>query len=164
MVLSEDYVGIQEISPNARLAIIASEDQLFPDHNGFDVKSIEKVITQGSKKAGRNARSLHHQSASREKCFFMARPKLDSKGVEAYFTFMIEKIWGKERILEVYLNVAEMGKGIFGIECAANIYFNKSAKKLSRREAAMIAACLPNPKRYSSNLHPAILLNGTPGF
>src|SRR5688572_25433580 len=147
--LKRDYVSIQDISPNAQLAIIASEDQLFPDHNGFDVKSIEKVITQGSRKSGRmrGASTISQQVA--KNVFLWQGRSWVRKGVEAYFTFMIEKIWGKKRILEVYLNVAEMGKGIFGIEAAGKQYFNKSAKKLSRREAAMIAACLPNPKKYA---------------
>jgi monofunctional glycosyltransferase len=147
--LKRDYVPIQDISPNAQLAIIASEDQLFPDHNGFDVKSIEKVITQGSKKSGRmRGASTISQQVAKNVFLWQGRSWI-RKGVEAYFTFMIEKIWGKKRILEVYLNVAEMGKGVFGIEAAGQQYFKKSAKKLSRREAAMIAACLPNPKKYA---------------
>ena len=146
--LKRDYVAMDEISPNARLAIIASEDQLFPDHNGFDVKSIEKVLTEGSKKAGRiRGASTISQQVAKNVFLWQGRSWL-RKGVEAYFTFMIEKIWGKKRILEVYLNVAEMGKGIFGIESAAKQYFKKSASKLTRTESAMIAACLPNPKKY----------------
>jgi monofunctional glycosyltransferase len=146
--LKRDYITMKEISPNARLAIIASEDQLFPDHNGFDVKSIEKVITQSQKKSGgmRGASTISQQVA--KNVFLWQGRSWVRKGVEAYFTFMIENLWGKKRILEVYLNVAEMGKGTFGIEAAAKQYFNKSAQKLSRREAAMIAACLPNPKKY----------------
>ena len=147
--LKRDYVNIHDISPNARLAVIASEDQLFPDHNGFDVKSIEKVITEGSKKAGRiRGASTISQQVAKNVFLWQGRSWI-RKGIEAYFTFMIEKIWGKKRILEVYLNVSEMGKGIFGIEQAAKQYFNKSAKKLTRKEAAMIAACLPNPKKYT---------------
>jgi len=149
--LKRDYVSIEDISVNARLAVIASEDQLFPDHNGFDVKSIEKVITQDPKKSGRmrGASTISQQVA--KNVFLWQGRSWVRKGVEAYFTFLIEKIWGKKRILEVYLNVAEMGKGVFGIEAAAKKYFNKSAKKLSRREAAMVAACLPNPKKYAVN-------------
>ncbi len=147
--LKRDYIDIQDMSRNARLAVIASEDQLFPDHNGFDVKSIEKVITEGSKKAGRiRGASTISQQVAKNVFLWQGRSWI-RKGIEAYFTFMIEKIWGKKRILEMYLNVAEMGTGIFGIEQAAKQYFNKSAKKLTRKEAAMIAACLPNPKKYS---------------
>jgi len=146
--LKRDYISMEEISPNARLAIIASEDQLFPDHNGFDVKSIEKVITQSQKKSGRmRGASTISQQVAKNVFLWQGRSWI-RKGVEAYFTFMIENLWGKKRILEVYLNVAEMGKGVFGIEAAAKQYFNKPAKKLSRREAAMIAACLPSPKKY----------------
>ena len=146
--LKRDYVSMEEISANARLAVIASEDQLFPDHNGFDVKSIEKVLTQDAKKSARiRGASTISQQVAKNVFLWQGRSWI-RKGIEAYFTFMIEKIWGKERILEVYLNVAEMGKGIFGIERAANRYFNKPAKKLTKREAAMIAACLPNPKKY----------------
>jgi len=146
--LKRDYVTMNQISRNARLAIIASEDQLFPDHNGFDVKSIEKVITQGPKTSGRiRGASTISQQVAKNVFLWQGRSWI-RKGIEAYFTFMIEKIWGKKRILEMYLNVAEMGKGIFGIEAAARKYFNKSALKLSKKEAAMIAACLPNPKKY----------------
>jgi monofunctional biosynthetic peptidoglycan transglycosylase len=146
--LKRDYVDLQDISSNAKLAIIASEDQLFPDHNGFDVKSIEKVITEGPKKSGRirGASTISQQVA--KNVFLWQGRSWVRKAIEAYFTFMIEKIWGKKRILEVYLNVAEMGKGIFGIEQASQQYFNKSAARLTRKEAAMIAACLPNPKKY----------------
>ncbi len=147
--LRRDYVNMTEISPNARLAVIASEDQLFPDHGGFDVKSIEMVIRQGVKKPGkiRGASTISQQVA--KNVFLWQGRSWIRKGAEAYFTFMIEKIWGKERILEVYLNVAEMGTGIFGIEAASMHYFNKPSKNISRKEAAMIAACLPNPKVYT---------------
>jgi monofunctional glycosyltransferase len=147
--LKRDYVSIKEISPNARLAVIASEDQLFPDHGGFDVKSIEQVIRQSSKKAGkiRGASTISQQVA--KNVFLWQDRSWLRKGAEAYFTFMIEQLWGKDRILEVYLNVAEMGTGVFGIESASRHYFRKSAKQISRKEAAMIAACLPNPKKYT---------------
>lgn len=147
--LKRDYVNFSEISTNAKLAVISSEDQLFPDHNGFDVKSIEKVILGDKKKSSRlRGASTISQQVAKNVFLWQGRSWI-RKGIEAYFTFMIEKIWGKERILEVYLNVAEMGKGIFGIEKAARQYFNKSAKKLTQKEAAMIAACLPNPKKYT---------------
>lgn len=147
--LKRDYVSFEKISPHARLAVIASEDQLFPDHNGFDVKSIQKVITQDSKKASRlRGASTISQQVAKNVFLWQGRSWL-RKAIEAYFTFMIENLWGKKRILEVYLNVAEMGKGIFGIEQAARQYFNKSSEKLSRKESAMIAASLPNPKKYT---------------
>jgi monofunctional glycosyltransferase len=146
--LKRDYVDRNEISYNARLAVIASEDQMFVDHSGFDWKSIKKAMKYNEKKPGRTkGGSTISQQVAKNVFLWQGRDWI-RKGLEAYFTFMIEKIWGKKRILEVYLNVIEMGDGIFGIERAANIYFSKSAKYLTRQEAAMIAACLPNPKRY----------------
>ena len=146
--LKRDYVGRNAISPNARLAVIASEDQLFPDHSGFDWKSIKKAMKYNEKKPGRirGGSTISQQVA--KNVFLWQGGGYFRKGLEAYFTFMIELIWGKKRIMQVYLNVIEMGDGIFGIEMASEIYFNKPAKNLTRQEAAMIAACLPSPKRY----------------
>ncbi|MBN8788750.1 MAG: monofunctional biosynthetic peptidoglycan transglycosylase [Terrimonas sp.] len=147
--LKRDYVDAEHIASNAGLAVIASEDQLFPDHNGFDWKSIQKAIEKNKKKQNRiRGASTISQQVAKNVFLWQGRDWL-RKGLEVYFTFMIELIWGKERILEVYLNVAEMGKGIFGIEAAAQNYFKKPAAKLSRTEAAMIAACLPNPVQFS---------------
>jgi len=146
--LKRDYVGRKAISPNARLAVIASEDQLFPDHQGFDWKSIKKAQKYNARKPGRTrGASTISQQVAKNVFLWQGRSWI-RKGLEVYFTFMIELIWGKKRIMQVYLNVIEMGDGIFGIEMASQIYFNKPAKNLSRQEAAMIAACLPNPKRY----------------
>ena len=147
--LKRDYVDFEEMSPNIRLAVMASEDQLFPDHNGFDVESIKKALTSNKKKNKRvrGASTISQQVA--KNVFLWQGRTWARKGLEVYFTFMIELVWSKERILETYLNVAEMGKGIFGVEAASQIYFKKSASKLSRTEAAMIAACLPNPKKYT---------------
>lgn len=147
--LKRDYVSRSSISANAKLAVIASEDQLFPDHSGFDWKSIEKARKYNERKPGRirGASTISQQVA--KNVFLWQGRSWVRKGLEVYFTFMIEVLWGKERILEVYLNVIEMGKGIYGIEMAAQSYFNKPAAALSRAEAAMIAACLPNPKRYT---------------
>ncbi|HLT75402.1 MAG TPA: monofunctional biosynthetic peptidoglycan transglycosylase, partial [Ohtaekwangia sp.] len=147
--LKRDYVNLEEISPHARLAVIASEDQLFPDHSGFDWNSIQKAYEYNKKKPGRiRGGSTISQQVAKNVFLWQGRSWF-RKGLESYFTFMIELIWGKRRILEVYLNVAEMGKGIFGIEAAAQAYFGKSAESLSPKEAAMIAACLPNPKLYT---------------
>ncbi|HYG01973.1 MAG TPA: monofunctional biosynthetic peptidoglycan transglycosylase [Chryseosolibacter sp.] len=146
--LKRDYVTHEKISPQAGLAVIAAEDQLFPDHNGFDLKSIQKALAHNEKsKRIRGASTISQQVA--KNVFLWNGRSWFRKGLEVYFTFMIETIWGKKRILEVYLNVAEMGKGVFGIEAASQQYFRKSAKKLSKSEAAMIAACLPNPKKYT---------------
>jgi len=147
--LKRDYVSLEDISVNARLAVIASEDQIFPDHNGFDFKSIKKARAYNEKKPNRirGASTISQQVA--KNVFLWQGRSWFRKGLEVYFTFMIELIWNKKRILEVYLNVSEMGKGVFGIEAAAKQNFNKSAKKLTRMEAAMIAASLPNPKKYT---------------
>lgn len=146
--LKRDYVGHAETARNMRLAVIASEDQLFADHSGFDWKSIEKAMAYNQKKPGRvhGASTISQQTA--KNVFLWQGRSWIRKGLESYFTFMIEKIWGKERILDVYLNVIEMGPGIFGAEAAAQKYFKKPAAKLSRAEAARIAACLPNPKKF----------------
>lgn len=147
--LKRDYVNGDEISPNLKLAVIASEDQLFPDHNGFDWKSIKKAMEYNQKKPGRvRGASTISQQVAKNVFLWQGRDWL-RKGLEIYFTQMIEWIWGKERILEVYLNVIEMGRGIYGAEAAAQAYFKKPAKNLTRREAAMVAACLPNPKVFT---------------
>ncbi len=142
--LHRKYVSMNEISPNAKLAVLAGEDQLFLDHNGFDFKSIQKAMKHNQKiKSLRGASTISQQVA--KNVFLWQHGGYLRKGLEVYFTFMIEHVWGKKRILEMYLNVAEMGEGIFGIEAAAQHYFKKPAKDLSRKEASMIASCLPNP-------------------
>jgi monofunctional biosynthetic peptidoglycan transglycosylase len=147
--LKRDYVSNDELSYNMKLAVISSEDQIFPDHTGFDWKNIEKAMKYNKKKPGRlRGASTISQQVAKNVFLWQGRDWI-RKGLEIYFTKMIEWIWGKKRILEVYLNVIEMGKGIFGAEAAAQAYFGKPAKNLTRKEAAMIAACLPNPKRYT---------------
>ncbi|OLY94619.1 monofunctional biosynthetic peptidoglycan transglycosylase [Cnuella takakiae] len=147
--LKRDYVSGDELSPNIKLAVMASEDQVFPDHGGFDWKSIDRAIKHNDKKPQkvRGASTISQQTA--KNVFLWQGRSWVRKGLEVYFTKMIEWIWGKERILEMYVNVIEMGPGIYGAEAAAQNYFNKPASKLTRREAAMIAACLPNPKKYT---------------
>ncbi len=146
--LKRDYISLDEMSPDVKLAVISSEDQLFPDHNGFDFKSIEKARKHNQKsKSLRGASTISQQVA--KNVFLWQHGGYFRKGLEVYFTFMIEHLWSKKIILEMYLNVAEMGEGVFGVEAAAKKYFNKSAKNLIRTEAAMIAACLPNPKGYT---------------
>jgi len=143
------HVNLNEISIHGKLAVIASEDQLFPDHNGFDIKSIKKALAYNKRKPGRvrGASTISQQVA--KNVFLWQGRSWVRKGLEVYFTFMIELIWGKQRILEMYLNEAEMGRGIFGIEAASQKYFNHSAKKLTKVESAMIASSLPNPIRYT---------------
>jgi len=147
--LKRDYVDSDELSANIKLAVMASEDQVFPDHDGFDWKSINKAMKHNEKKPTRvkGASTISQQTA--KNVFLWQGRSWVRKGFEMYFTKMIEWIWGKKRILEVYLNVIEMGRGIYGSEAAAQAYFGKPASKLTRKEAAMIAACLPNPKKYT---------------
>jgi monofunctional biosynthetic peptidoglycan transglycosylase len=147
--LKRDYVSINKINANTRLAVIASEDQLFPDHAGFDWKLIEKAMEHNEKKPTRirGASTLSQQTA--KNVFLWQGRSWFRKGLEVYFTKMIEWVWGKKRILEVYLNVAEMGKGVYGIEAAAQFNFNKSASALTRIQAAQIASSLRNPKKYT---------------
>jgi monofunctional glycosyltransferase len=146
--LKRNYVPMKEISPYAKLAVIAAEDQLFPDHDGFDFKSIEKAIKHNQKSKSMHGASTISQQVAKNVFLWQGRTFV-RKAFEVYFTFMIEMIWGKKRILEVYLNVSEMGKGVFGIDAAAKCYFNKRAKTLTRSESAMIAACFPNPLVYT---------------
>ena len=146
--LKRDYVGMKNISPYAKLAVICSEDQLFPDHDGFDFKSIEKAMKHNQKSKSLHGASTISQQVAKNVFLWQGRSYV-RKALEVYFTFMIELVWGKKRILEVYLNVSEMGDGVFGIEAAARYHFGKSAKTLTRSEAAMIASCMPNPKLFT---------------
>src|SRR3984885_12151864 len=146
--LHRDYMGMKNISPYAKLAVICSEDQLFPDHDGFDFKSIEKAMKHNQKSKSLHGASTISQQVAKNVFLWQGRSWL-RKGLEVYFTFMIEWLWGKTRILEMYLNVSEMGKGVYGIGAASHYYYNKPAKNLTRVEAAKIAACLPNPKIYT---------------
>ncbi|MFZ9717982.1 MAG: monofunctional biosynthetic peptidoglycan transglycosylase [Chitinophagaceae bacterium] len=147
--LTRDYIAFSDMSQYAALAVIAAEDQQFADHNGFDWKSIEKAVAYNKRKPNRirGASTLSQQTA--KNVFLWQGRSWIRKGLEVYFTAMIELIWGKERILEMYLNVVEMGEGVYGIEAASITYFNKHASKLTRSEAAQIAAALPNPKKYT---------------
>jgi monofunctional biosynthetic peptidoglycan transglycosylase len=147
--LNRDYISYDEMGPNIKLAVMAGEDQLFPDHNGFDIKAIKKAQKYNEKHPNRvrGASTISQQTA--KNVFLWQGGGYFRKGLEVYFTFMIEKIWSKKRILQTYLNVAEMGPGIFGVQAAARKYFKKDAKDLTRNEAAQIAACLPNPKKYT---------------
>jgi len=147
--LKRDYVSSDKIPYNMKLAVIAAEDQIYPDHSGFDWKSIDKAMKHNEKKPNRvKGASTISQQVSKNVFLWQGRSWI-RKGLEAYFTKMIEWIWGKKRILDVYVNVVEMGKGIYGVQAAAKTYFKKDAARLTRKEAAMIASTLPNPKRYT---------------
>lgn len=149
--LRRDYVDYDEMSAYAKLAFMAAEDQKFPDHNGFDWKSIGKAMDYNKRNPNKiRGASTISQQVAKNVFLWQGRSKF-RKGLEMYFTFMIELVWSKKRILELYLNVAETGKGTFGIEAAAQSLFHKPAIKLSKREAALIASSLPNPKVYTVN-------------
>lgn len=137
--------SFEKISPEMAKAVIASEDNRFVDHDGFDRIEIKKAIDDHRNKGKklRGASTISQQTA--KNVFCIPSRSFTRKAFEAYFTILIEKIWGKERILEVYLNVAEMGKGVYGAEAAAQHYFDHSAAELTRRESCLITACLPNP-------------------
>ena len=147
--LKRDYVSYNSINSTAKLAVMAGEDQLFPDHNGFDIKAIKKAVKYNKKHPAkvRGASTISQQVA--KNVFLWQGGGFFRKGLEVYFTFMIETLWGKKRILQMYLNVAEMGKGIFGIQAAATNYFGKDAAYLTQNEAAQIAAALPNPIQFT---------------
>ncbi|MBC7848643.1 MAG: monofunctional biosynthetic peptidoglycan transglycosylase [Chitinophagaceae bacterium] len=149
--LKRDYVPFKEMSHYAKLAVVTSEDQLFPDHNGFDFKSIEKAMKHNRKSKSLRGASTISQQVAKNVFLWQGRSWI-RKGLETYFTFMIELFWGKKRILEMYLNVVEMGRGIYGIQAAAKANFKKSAAQLTRQESALIASCLPNPKVYATKL------------
>ncbi len=140
----QEWIALEKISPNAVRAVVASEDNLFFRHNGFDWKEINNAMAQNkTKKRVRGASTISQQVA--KNAFLWPGRSWLRKGLEAYYTVLIECMWSKDRIMEVYLNIAEMGKGIYGIEAAARAYFKKSALRLSAGEAALIAATLPNP-------------------
>lgn len=148
-VFEHDWEPISNISKHLQLAVICSEDQKFVHHKGFDIAAIEKAWEQNL--AGKNLKgaSTISQQTSKNVFLWPSRSWI-RKGFETYFTFLIEFLWSKERILEVYLNSIEMGNGIYGAQAAAQYWFGKEASKLSRYEAAAIAAILPNPRKYKA--------------
>jgi len=145
-VFRNSWVDLDRISPNLPLAVVASEDQKFPEHWGFDVAAIEKAyaLNQHSHKV-RGASTISQQVA--KNLFLWSGRSYFRKGLEAYFTLLIESLWPKRRILEVYLNIAEFGYGTYGAEAAAQRFFHKPAARLTRGDSAVLAAVLPNPER-----------------
>ncbi|ASK29888.1 monofunctional biosynthetic peptidoglycan transglycosylase [Chryseobacterium sp. T16E-39] len=155
--LQRDYISYDEMGNNVKKAVIASEDQKFFTHNGFDYVAIEKAMKNNEK--GRKVRGGSTISQQTAKNIFLWQGRSwIRKGLEAVYTFIIEKVWGKDIILERYLNSIEMGRGVFGIEAASEYYFGKSSKDLTSSEAAWIAAVLPNPKEYDPK-NPSAYLN-----
>ena len=160
--LAKDWEPIDRISNNLALAVICAEDQKFPEHNGFDVEAIEKAIKHNKKSKRKRGASTISQQTAKNVFLWESRTWL-RKGLEVYFTFLIEVIWPKERIMEVYLNVIEMGDGIYGAQAASQAYFKKDAAKLTASEAALIAAILPSPLRYSAT-KPSGYVRGRQGW
>ncbi|MEQ0264224.1 monofunctional biosynthetic peptidoglycan transglycosylase [Klebsiella sp. CN_Kp073] len=150
-VAHSDWVGMDEISPWMGLAVIAAEDQKFPDHWGFDVPAIEKALAHNERNENRirGASTLSQQTA--KNLFLWDGRSWLRKGLEVGLTVGIETVWSKKRILTVYLNIAEFGDGIFGVEAAAQRYFHKPASRLTPAEAALLAAVLPNPIRFRAD-------------
>jgi monofunctional biosynthetic peptidoglycan transglycosylase len=148
-VFRHSWVDLSQISPNLPLAVVASEDQKFPEHWGFDVEAIEKAysLNQHSHKV-RGASTISQQVA--KNLFLWSRRSYFRKALEAYFTVLIESLWPKRRILEIYLNIAEFGYGTYGAEAAAERFFHEPAARLTRADAAVLAAVLPSPERYSA--------------
>ena len=155
--LNRDYIPYDEMGNNVKRAVIASEDQSFFDHNGFDYKAIEKAMKHNEKgKKLRGGSTISQQTA--KNVFLWQGRSWVRKGLEAVYSFIIELAWGKDVILERYLNSIEMGRGVFGVEAASKYYFNKSAKDLTKSEAAWIATILPNPQKYDP-INPSAYLN-----
>lgn len=145
-----DWVDLNHISPNAALAVIASEDQQFPFHFGFDLKSIREAAQHNEhSKRVRGASTITQQVA--KNLFLWSGRSYLRKGMETWFAMLIELSWPKQRILEVYLNIAEMGHGVYGVEAASHKFYRHSAARLNRYEAATLAAVLPNPRRLHAD-------------
>lgn len=151
------WVPLDDMSPWLPLAVIASEDNLFMEHSGFDFQQIKKAIEENKiRKKPRGASTISQQTA--KNVFLWPGRSFLRKGLEVYFTFLIEHLWGKKRIMEVYLNSIEMGKNIYGAEAVAKRNFNTTPQKLSRSQCALIAASLPNPIRFNSAKPSAYML------
>ena len=145
--LSKSWKPLAEISPNLQLAVVCTEYQNFLKHRGFDFEAIEKAWIHNEKSKNKKGASTISQQVAKNIFLWSWRNWL-RKGFEVYFTLLIETFWSKERIMEVYLNVIEMGDGIYGAEAASQAYFNKSALKLNKRQAASLAVILPSPLSY----------------
>jgi monofunctional biosynthetic peptidoglycan transglycosylase len=150
VIMEHDWVPLEEISPKLQLAVVCSEDQNYLKHFGVDWGAIQKAMKENEKGKRVRGGSTITQQTAKNVFLWQGRSYL-RKGLELWFTLLIEVFWSKERIMEVYLNSIEMGNGIYGAEAASQHWFHKSAKKLSKDEAAAIAAILPNPLRYKAN-------------
>lgn len=146
--IHKDWTPIEEISPHLQRAVIASEDPKFLSHNGFDFEAIARALEANKKRKIKMGASTITQQTAKNVFLYPSRTYL-RKGLEAYFTVLIEALWDKRRILEVYLNVVELGPGVYGAEAAAQYYWKRPAHKLSQGEAQLFAAILPNPRRWN---------------
>lgn len=153
MHMNKSWTPIDDISPSLPLAVIAAEDQKFTEHFGFDIQAIEKAQKYNERKKGKRIRGASTITQQTAKNVFLwtgtGWTRYVRKGFEVYFTFLLEIFWSKERIMEVYLNVAEWGDGVYGAEAASKKYFGKSAQKLTASECALLASVLPNPRKWS---------------
>lgn len=149
-IYSHKWVPLEEISPNLQKAVIASEDGNFLKHSGFDFKAMQKAYKNNNKGRRLKGGSTISQQTAKNVFLWQGRSYI-RKGLEAYFTVLIELIWGKERIMEVYLNSIEMGNGVYGAQEAARHWYSTTAKNLTPREAAGIAAILPNPRKFKAS-------------
>lgn len=148
--VSQKWISIDELPPHVPLAMVAAEDQLFPEHLGLDFASIRKAIEQYGDGVGlRGASTITQQTA--KNLFLWSGRSFARKGMEAVLALGLEGVWGKKRILDVYLNVAEFGKGIYGVEAASQHYFNRSASRLTKNQAAKLAIMLPSPRTRNPN-------------
>ena len=143
------WVPMEEISRHMPVAVMASEDQRFLKHHGFDYNAIEKAAIHNMKGGKRHGASTISQQTAKNVFLWPGRSWI-RKGFEVYFTFLIEMMWSKQRIMEVYLNSIEMGDGIYGVDAVAEYHFNTTASQLSRSQCALVAATLPNPRRFNS--------------
>ena len=156
--LDYQWVPLAQIAPAAALAVVAAEDQKFPEHLGFDLKAIRNAVESNARGGRLRGASTLTQQVARNLFLWQGRSYL-RKGLEAWFTLLLETLWPKQRILEVYLNIAETGPQTFGIQAAARRYFGRSASTLTREQAALIAAVLPNPLRYHADRPSAYILS-----
>lgn len=159
LTLHHHWVPLDEIAPSLPLAVMASEDAHFLEHHGFDFKAIEKAAMRNIKhpdKRKHGASTISQQTA--KNVFLWPGRSWVRKGFEVYFTGLIELVWSKERIMEVYLNSIEMGNGIYGADAVAEYHFNTTADKLTKAQCALIAVSLPNPRRFNSASPSAYML------
>ncbi|NGM90706.1 monofunctional biosynthetic peptidoglycan transglycosylase [Parapusillimonas sp. SGNA-6] len=155
--IEKEWLSYDELSDNLKKAAIAGEDAHFLSHSGFDTKAIMEAIEKNREgKRLRGGSTISQQVA--KNVFLWPERSWIRKGLETYFTFLIETFWSKKRILEIYLNVIEMGQGVYGAEAAAQYYFEKSARSLSKKQAALIIAILPNPRKWDAR-RPSVYVN-----